>query len=332
MAEARKSSVGVIGLGIIGSRVAGVLRRAGHPVVVWNRSPRPEPGFLASPREVAESADIIQLFVRDGEALLEVVRAMLPALGASHVVLNHATVAPDDTLEAARLVQESGASFLDAPFTGSRDVAAEGGLVYYIGGDNGVLERVTGVLEASSSSILSVGPIGAASHLKIATNLISAAQVEALAEALALLEHGGVSLAVFSEAMALNAASSGVISNKTPLMLAGEFAPRFSTKNMFKDLQLALRSAHLAGIDLPVAAATAGSLMGAVQAGWGEDDFSSLARHYSYAGSLKDALPSGAGGDASASAVAAAKKHKGTGSPGKKKGFFAWMGRSKSVA
>lgn len=332
MAEARKSSVGVIGLGIIGSRVAAVLRRAGHPVVVWNRSPRPEPGFLASPREVAESADIIQLFVRDGEALLGVVRAMLPSLGGSHVVLNHATVSPCETLEAARLVRESGASFLDAPFTGSRDAAAEGGLVYYVGGDAEVLERVTAVLGVSSSSILPVGPIGAASYVKIATNLISAAQVEALAEALALLERGGVPLTVLSEAMAINVANSGVISAKAPLMLTGEFAPRFSTKNMLKDLQAALRCAEGEGIDLPVAAATAGSLMGAVQAGWGEDDFSSLARHYSYAGSIKDALPPGVPGDSSTTSGAAAKKPKSSGSPVKKRGLFAWMGRSKAIA
>jgi len=70
----KRETVGIIGLGIIGSRVAANLRRANFSVVVWNRTPRSEPNFLASPAEVAEAADIIQIFVRDGKTLLEVLQ------------------------------------------------------------------------------------------------------------------------------------------------------------------------------------------------------------------------------------------------------------------
>lgn len=288
MEKSSRTSVGVIGMGIIGSRVAAVLRREGFPVFVWNRSPRPEPNFLSSAREVAESADIIQIFVRDGEALLEVIRSMGDSLGESHVVINHATVSPADTLMAARLVKERCAAFLDAPFTGTRDVAAEGQLVYYIGGDETVLGRVASVLESSARAILHMGPVGAATYVKVATNMISAAQVEVLSEALALLHRGGVPLPRLAEALEYNAANSGVISAKLPLMLAGEFDTRFSVKNMLKDLQIALRSVEGKGIEMPVTAATAGALMAAVQAGWAEDDFASLARHYAYPGTVKD--------------------------------------------
>lgn len=288
MAESKKTTVGVIGLGIIGSRVAASLRRNGYPVTVWNRSPRPEPNYLSSAREVAESADILQLFVRDGEALLEVIRSISPVLGKSHLIMNHATVGPAETLEAARLVAEHGAAFLDAPFTGSRDAAAEGQLVYYIGGEDSVLERAHPILESSSRAILPMGPIGAATYVKVATNMISAAQVEVLAEALALLDRGGVPLPRLSEALEYNVANSGAISAKLPLMLSGDFDPRFSVKNMLKDLQIALRAVDGKGIDMPATSATAGALMGAVQAGWGEDDFASLARHFAYPGSFKD--------------------------------------------
>ncbi len=288
MEKSQKTSVGVIGLGIIGSRIAAALRRDGHSVFVWNRSPRAEPNFLASAREVAESADLLQLFVRDGEALLEVIRSMGTALGESHVVMNHATVGPAETLEAARLVGERGASFLDAPFTGSRDAAAEGQLVYYIGGEESVLERAMPVLKVSAKAILQMGPVGAATYVKVATNMISAAEIGVLSEALALLARGGVPLPRLMEALQHNVANSGAISAKLPLMLSGDFTPRFSTKNMLKDLQIALRSVEGKGIDLPVTSATAGALMGAVQAGWGEDDFASLARHYPYAGTVKD--------------------------------------------
>ena len=284
----RKTSVGIIGLGIIGSRVASSLRRSGFSVVVWNRSPRAEPNFLASAREVAESADFLQLFVRDGDALMEVIAAMSPVLGEHHIVMNHATVSPAETVEAERLVHERGAAFLDVPFTGSRDAAAEGQLVYYAGGDPSVLERAMHVLEASAKAVLPMGPVGAATYVKVATNMISAATVEVLSEALAFLDRGGVSLLRLREAVEHNVASSGVISAKLPLMLTGEFDPRFSVKNMLKDLQIALRFAEGHGVELPATAATAGALMGAVQAGWGDDDFASLARHYPYSGSIKD--------------------------------------------
>jgi 3-hydroxyisobutyrate dehydrogenase-like beta-hydroxyacid dehydrogenase len=292
MEKTSRTSVGVIGLGIIGSRVAAALRRSGHPVSVWSRSPRPEPSFLSSAREVAESADFLQIFVSDGPALLEVIASMGNSLGESHVVMNHATVSPAETLEAALLVAERGAAFLDAPFTGSRDAAGEGQIVYYVGGDESVLERACPVLEASAKAILHMGPVGAATYVKVATNMISASQVEVLAEALALLHRGGVPLERLREALEYNAANSGVIAAKLPLMLSGDFETRFSVRNMLKDLQIALHSVEGKGIDLPSTSATAGALLGAVQAGWAQDDFASLARHYAYPGSVKEPVVS----------------------------------------
>jgi len=326
MAESNKTSVGIIGLGIIGSRVAGVLRRAGHSVLVWNRSPRAEPNFLASPREVAEAADILQIFVRDGAALLDVLKEMLPALGPSHLVMNHATVAPSDTLEASRLMTECGAGFLDAPFTGSRDAAADGQLVYYVGGSEASLKRGRSVLEASAKVILPMGQVGAATWVKLATNMISAAEVEVLAEALALMDQGGVPLLRLRDALEHNVSNSGVISAKLPLMLLGEFEPRFSVKNMLKDLQIALRSVEGTGLDLPATAATAGSLMGAVQAGWGDEDFASLSRHYSYPGSLQEIpAPLTSAGTSKSSRRTSDRKSAGPA----KKGLFGFLGRRK---
>jgi len=157
-----------------------------------------------------------------------------------------------------------------------------------VGGDESVLERACPVLEASAKTILHMGPVGAATYVKVATNMISASQVEALAEALALLHRGGVPLERLREALEYNVASSGVITAKLPLMLSGDFEARFSVKNMLKDLQIALGAVEGKGIDLPATAATAGALLGAVQAGWAGDDFASLARHYAYPGSVKE--------------------------------------------
>lgn len=161
-----KQNVGVLGLGIIGSRVVENLRAAGHEVFVWSRSARAVPNFLASPREVAEAAGIIQIFVRDGAALLEAIEDMKPVLGAGHLVMNHATVSKKAALQAAALVEETGAAFLDAPFTGSKMAAQNGKLTYYIGGSDLMLERARPVLEASAAKILPLGAVGDAMVLK----------------------------------------------------------------------------------------------------------------------------------------------------------------------
>lgn len=280
----QRAPVGLLGLGIIGSRVAATLRREGVPLFVWNRSPRPAPNFLASPAEVAESADILQIFVQDGPALLEVLQQLSPALTAKHLILNHATISPRETLEAAALVEKRGAQFLDAPFTGSRDAAEAGKLVYFLGGTAEAIERATPLLMLSSDYILPMGPIGAATYIKIATNLIMGAQVQALTEALEFLSLGQVPLQQLMVALQHNAANSPVLNMKLPLILQGDFEPRFSTKNMFKDLQFALNLAKDHDIKLPATASTAASLNEIMASGLGDADYSAIATHYSYPG------------------------------------------------
>lgn len=309
MARPGKSTAGVIGLGIIGSRVVGCLRKAGYQVWIWNRSPRPEPNFLSSPLEVAESATQIQLFVADGPALLSVVKALAPGLTPQHIVMNHATVSPHETREAADIVTARHARFLDAPFTGSRDAAAQGELVYYIGGDSAVLAEARPLLQASSKTILEIGEIGQASVVKIATNLLSATAVEALAEAHALLDSHGIELRKLADALEVNAARSAVADMKIPCMLAGDFEPRFSLKHMFKDIQIALALAAEKNIELPAASAFAGAAMSGLQQGWGDSDFSVISRSYGFPGK-GHALPADA---VSPSAPTAASESPATG-------------------
>jgi 3-hydroxyisobutyrate dehydrogenase len=277
-----RQNAGVIGLGIIGSRVAANLRKAGFQTWVWNRTPRPEPNFLSSASEVAESAKIIQIFVSDGPALIETIEAMAPAIGPEHIVLNHATIAPKETLEAARMIHDRHARYLDAPFTGSRDAAEAAQIVFFIGGEAEVLERARPQLEVNAKAILPIGDIGQAAAMKIATNLIVAASVGSFAEAMALLETNCVPLYKLGEALGNHVAHSSLADLKVPAMIVGDFDPRFSLKHMFKDVQIALEMAHEHGVELPQAAAFAGSAMSGLQKGWGELDFSSIAQHYGY--------------------------------------------------
>lgn len=280
MFGSKNNSVGVIGLGIIGSRVAERLRNADLNVYVWNRSIKPEPNFMASPAEVAEVAQVIQIFVRDAEALVAVMEDMKTALTPDHVVLCHSTVNTWGIRRAVAIADSVGAAFLDAPFTGSKTAAEKGQLVYYIGGDQAPLERARKVLETSGKKIITLGKAGDATVLKIATNLISAAVVEALAEAMAITKAEGIDVSKLQEALADNANSSALLTMKLPTMAARSYAPHFSLKNMLKDARYAQAIADEKGLALPVLNASAQAMDRGVRSGQGEFDYSVVLENF----------------------------------------------------
>ncbi len=295
MPRKSRKNVGLIGLGIIGTRVAAGLRAAGFQTYLWNRSAKPAPNFLGSPAEVAQVADIIQIFVADAAALFEVLEMMGDALTPEHVVVCCATVGPEAVIEAARFVQGRGAGFLDAPFTGSKVAAEKRELVYYIGGDDAVFQRAKAVLEATSKAIVRIGEIGHAATVKVVTNMISAVTVQTLAEGLAIVQRAGLNPEVLAAAIRENACRSGVVELKLPKMVAGDFEPHFSLKHMFKDVQLGIQMANSLDLEIPVTTVTAGVMFGAMNRGWGDLDFSALYKTYAPHGTEKPAaLPAAA--------------------------------------
>ena len=270
---------GVLGLGIIGSRVAARVQAAGFALAVWNRTRREFEGLpvlATDPAAVAREADILQIFVADDAALHETIRVLLPALGPNHVVISNATVAPDTVRALAAEVAATGAGFLDAPFTGSRDAAAQGQITYYIGGDTDVLERARPVLAASAKAILPMGAVGQASAVKLATNIMAAAAAVSLAEAVRLLRANGVDPKVLVQALENNAARSGVVDLKLPCMLDNDYAPRFSVRNMRKDLRLARQAGCEGGLALTETMLRL--YEAACQAGLSEEDFAAVTK------------------------------------------------------
>lgn len=272
---------GIAGLGIIGQRVAASLRSAGSSPAVWNRTPRPEePGWTASPAALAQASDILQSFVTDGPALLSILEEILPHLGPGKIFVNSSTIALSDTQAAAKLVTATGAAFLDAPFTGSKDAATNGQLIYYVGGDAETLEAARPLLAASSKTILHTGAIGTATVLKIATNMVSATTVGILSEAMGIVAAQGIALAKFQTALENNAASSGVSKMKIPSMIAADFTPHFSLKNMLKDASLALQLGGESGLQLPILGIVAEGMAEMAGNGHANDDYSVMAANY----------------------------------------------------
>ncbi|HSH37186.1 MAG TPA: NAD(P)-dependent oxidoreductase, partial [Chthoniobacterales bacterium] len=280
MSRRTQKNVGVIGLGIIGRRVADNLRRRGFQVFVWNRTPRPYPNFVGSPSELAELCDFVQIFVSDDEALLQMVQQMKPALSAQHVIMAHSTVAPHTMRNAAEFVQRRGAHFLDAPFTGSKVAAEKAELVYYVAGDDAAYKRARAVLQASSKEIIEIGEIGQATTVKIATNMVTAATVQAAAEALALVHHSGLGAEKLAAALRGNASNSGTLTMKLPKMIEGDFDPHFSVKHMLKDVQIAARMARSYGLTLGATEAARDSLLDEADSGRADQDFCSLVRFF----------------------------------------------------
>jgi 3-hydroxyisobutyrate dehydrogenase-like beta-hydroxyacid dehydrogenase len=280
MARRTKKNVGVLGLGIIGSRVADNLRDRGFHVFVWNRNPRPVPNFVGAPAELAEMCDYIQIFVSDDDALLDVIRQMAPALGSRHIVIAHPTVAPHSMRMAADLVERRGARFVEAPFTGSKVGAEKGELVFYVAGDEVALREARPILEASAKEIIEIGQIGQATVVKLATNIVTGASVQALAEGLALINHVGIPAEKFVAALQNNASYSKTLAMKLPKMIKNDFEPHFALKHMLKDMKIASQLGLSHHLELAVTTAARDRLLEQEQRGYTEEDFSVVARKY----------------------------------------------------
>ncbi|MEM8954537.1 MAG: NAD(P)-binding domain-containing protein [Verrucomicrobiota bacterium] len=295
MSSQAPSPFGIIGLGIIGSRIAKHLRSQGITVHTCNRSRKEDPGFVSSPQEVAEKSKTIQLFVRNGEDTLEIIASIADTLTPEHLILSHATIPPNDARQAAQAVTTAGARFLEAPFTGSKLAAQEGQLVYYVAGEPSTVDFARPFLEQSSKNILTAGnSIGNAAVIKIATNMVTGTTVAILAEALTLCQKNDINPDLLADAFKTNACHSTLIDMKLPSMSKGDFDPHFSLRNMFKDAQFGLNMGSETQTDLPVLSTVAATMFTAMRNGYDEEDFSVLLKNYKSASpsTAKESLPS----------------------------------------
>jgi 3-hydroxyisobutyrate dehydrogenase-like beta-hydroxyacid dehydrogenase len=285
-----KSTVGMIGLGLMGMPMARNLLRAGFPLVVWNRTAtkteelaRKGARVAASPQEAAAHADILITIVSDPPALEEVLwgpKGVLVGLRRGSVLVDSSTVSQALAQRIAAACAERGADFLDAPVTGGTWGAEKGELVFMIGGKWAVLDRVEPVLSVLGKRFFHVGPNGAGQAVKLAMNMILALEVQAFAEALALATGAGVAAEKLVEVMQSSMARAAVLDVKAPLILAGNYAPSFPMRLMHKDLGLALDLARQLNLALPATTA-AYSTYSTVKAAATEDvDYAAVARFW----------------------------------------------------
>lgn len=270
----------VLGLGIIGSRALNHLHHAGLTCTCWSRSPRDLPGIRTTPEAAVDGAAVISIYLKDSPAVREVFARIEPALAAGCTVLNHATVDLATTRWLAERCEALGCEFLDAPFTGSRIAAEQGQLVYYTGGDDRLAATLDPYLALTSRMRMHCGPVGAATVVKLATNLISACSVQAMAEALAISTRHGVEASRLIDAVAQNASGSALASMKMPSMAAGDYEAHFSLSNMTKDTRYMLDLAATGGLETPAIAAVSQRMQELCGLGLDHHDYSAVAQPY----------------------------------------------------
>lgn len=272
--------VAVLGLGIVGSRVRERLIKSGYLVTCWSRTQRGLAGEKNTPREALEGAELVSIYLKDAPMVREVFEKVKSSLTRGVIVLNHATIDLTTTLWLAEQCVAKGCDFIDAPFTGSKDASATGQLLYYTAGDAELVESLSNFLAVTSKGRIHCGKIGAATVIKLATNLISACTMQAMSEALAIAVRHGVSPEIFTEAAIRNASGSPLMAMKYPGILKGDFEPHFTMANMWKDSRYALTLAESAGVHLPAITAVSARMGEMCAEGSGELDYSALAKAY----------------------------------------------------
>lgn len=275
-----KQVIAILGLGIIGSRVRQRLIEAGYRVSSWSRTFRGLEGECASPQEAVANADIVSVYLKDGPMVRDVFGLAKQVLRKGALVMNHSTVDLQTTLWMAEQCAAKACDFLDAPFTGSKDAAGSGQLLYYVGGCVETFRRVSDFLSVSSKACMHCGEVGSATITKIGTNLISACTVQAMGEAMTIAKKHGVSPEVFAEAAIRNGSGSPLMAMKYPVMMKGDFDAHFTMANMLKDSRYALELAAVAGVELPAMAAVSGQMHAMCEQGMADLDYSALIKAY----------------------------------------------------
>ena len=284
--KTERPAVAVLGLGIMGSSMAGRLAAAGFPLAVYNRNPAKAAALqaagarvAATPAEAAAGAQFILSMLADDDASRATwlgEQGALRGAGPGAILIESSTITVDWIRELAAAAQAKGLELLDAPVTGSKVHAAAGELNFLVGGSAAALERARPVLAAMSKSITHLGPAGSGSRMKLINNFLCGVQVASLAEAVALIEKSGLDRAKALEVLCGGAPGSPIVKMLTPRMASRDYTPNFLLKLMAKDLRYSQREAGNNGLDLATAAAALGLFERALAAGHGERDMAAV--------------------------------------------------------
>jgi 3-hydroxyisobutyrate dehydrogenase len=279
-------AVTLLGLGTMGSGMAGQLLAAGFPLTVWNRSPEKARAMETSgahsadtPRAAAEGADVVISMVADDAASRAVWLGEDGALAGARpgaVLIESSTASPGWIRELAALARDRGCTLIDAPVTGSRTEAANGRLLFLVGGDPEVIDGVSDVLGAMGRGVLPLGPVGSGAFVKLVNNFVCGVQVAALAEAVRLIEASGLDRERALSVLLDGAPGSPLVRGVAARMLRPNDEVNFAVDLMGKDLTYAMSEAAARHVDLATARAALQLFHAADERGLGRRDIAAV--------------------------------------------------------
>lgn len=241
----------------MGHSMATNLVKAGHEVTVWNRTPGKlveGAGMAPTPAAAAQGAEVVWLCVSDTAAVEKVLfgpEGVEQALVEGMIIGDSSTISPSATVQFAERVRARGVAYVDAPMTGSKIGAANGTLIFMVGGEEAAIDRLGPLFAAMGKKVFRMGETGKGQATKLAMNLQIALIFEGFAEALTLATKLGVDPKQLLSLIDSTMVRSGVVEYKGPFVLQRDFTPNFPLRLMHKDIRLALAAAKEARVKLP---------------------------------------------------------------------------------
>jgi 3-hydroxyisobutyrate dehydrogenase-like beta-hydroxyacid dehydrogenase len=276
------ATVGVVGLGAMGSRIARRLGDAGHELVVWNRDPAKAESLVAAgalaaatPADAARRAEAVITMVADPRALVDVTEGtdgVVGGLGDGTTLIQMSTVGPDSTSRLAALLPAE--ALLDSPVLGSVAEVESGTLSVFLGGAPEPVEHWLPVL-STLGTVFHLGPVGAGTAAKLVANTTLVGVIGIIGEALALAERLGLSRNAAFEVLG-KTALAGQAERRRSAVESGEYPPRFALYLARKDADLILAEAAKTGLELRLTKAADEWLADAENAGLGDKDYSAV--------------------------------------------------------
>jgi len=280
------TNIAYLGLGIMGRGMAANLLKAGHNVVVWNRTPERCQPLVAqgarqadTPAEAVADAEVVMYCLSDDRAVEDLVWGtgrLIDAVHPGQVVLDMTTVHPDTSRKEHAAYAEKGVDFLDAPVFGSRNEAANGGLWIVVGGKREVYDRVLPLLQPLSETTHYMGGPAMGASMKLVGNLIVAFQLEAIGEAMVLATKAGLNPHDVLGVLHVTDFKSPIFDGVGAALVRRDFEVNFALKLMLKDANLIARFAQDLNVPIPGAAAIRENIKIGVNKGWGEENASAF--------------------------------------------------------
>jgi 3-hydroxyisobutyrate dehydrogenase-like beta-hydroxyacid dehydrogenase len=277
--------IAFIGLGTMGRGIVRNLLGAGHTVTVWNRSPRELPTELAAAKRAATIAEAlagkkrVMVCVTGPDAQNAIYNGhdgLIAHLGEGVIVADVTTTAPELSVALAAAVEAKGSTYLDTPVFGSKGEAWEGRLDFVCGGPKEAFDQLRPLLEPLAATIHYMGASGAGASMKLVGNLLVAAQMESLGEALSLATKAGLDGKAVMGVLDVADYSSLLIRNVGRASLARDFSPSFYLRHMLKDARLIGDFARRLAVPVPVTATIGELYQAAVNRGLGDLNASGL--------------------------------------------------------